>query len=141
MEQCLACPEVNSQEILPSAQTERMTSFPSYTPPKSVPQPAQMFPASAAHALSLLPSALLPHVCSFINTFLQAMKPGYACSLRVISGTSRNAGQALCMSTELSFPPRPRVHVPACPSTACLSPDTHPSGMAGCGSLFHNWGA
>lgn len=28
---CLACPEVNSQEFLPSAQTEQMTSFPSST--------------------------------------------------------------------------------------------------------------
>lgn len=63
-DKCLTCPEVNSQEFLPSAQTEQMTSFPSFT---LLPRQCHnLFQCSqqGLHRLCLLPLALLPHVHS-----------------------------------------------------------------------------
>lgn len=82
-DKCLTCPEVNSQKFLPSAQTEQMTSFLSFT---LLPRQCHnLFQCSqrGLHTLCLLPLALLPHVHStlpFTNTFLQAMRLPVPCA-------------------------------------------------------------
>lgn len=104
---CLTCPEVNSQEFLPSAQTEQMTSFPSFT---LLPRQCHnLFRRSqrGLHARSVCSPRLCCHTLTLpaTNTFLQATTTSEcACSLCITHSTSRNVDPALCCHLHLDLP-------------------------------------